>query len=136
MAYLIKAEVNDPRADTFSFTALKTMYGGKHIAVGDTVYVFASENEGGQGLVARGVVSAARATPKPRGVERVTPRVGITVIRTARAKLPLGRSDFKPFGDWNDDRAETELKFKFYRHATNKIGGISDKAAEFIEKYF
>src|SRR6266481_5667917 len=52
MAFAIKVEVCDPRAKTFTFTAQKTMYGGKHIAEGDTVFVFASENEGGQGLVA------------------------------------------------------------------------------------
>jgi hypothetical protein len=44
MSFAIKAEVCDPRAKTFAFTAQKTMYGGKHIAEGDTV--FASENEG------------------------------------------------------------------------------------------
>jgi hypothetical protein len=59
MAFAIKAEVCDPRAKTFAFTAQKTMYGGKHIAEGDTVFVFASENEGGQGLIARGVVTSA-----------------------------------------------------------------------------
>jgi hypothetical protein len=53
MAFAIKAEVCDPRAKAFAFTAQKTMYGGKHIAEGDTVFVFASENEGGQGLIAR-----------------------------------------------------------------------------------
>src|SRR4051812_24334795 len=54
MAFAIKAEIRDPRAKTFEFTAQKTMYGGKRIAEGDTVFVFASENEGGQGLVVRG----------------------------------------------------------------------------------
>jgi molybdate transport system substrate-binding protein len=33
MAYAIKAEVVDPRARTFAFTAHKTMYGGKLIAI-------------------------------------------------------------------------------------------------------
>ena len=61
MAFAIKAEVRDPRAKTFAFSAQKTMYGGKHIATGDTVFVFASENEGGQGLIARGVVTSAEA---------------------------------------------------------------------------
>jgi len=59
MAFAIKAEVRDPRAKAFVFTAQKTMYGGKHIAGGDTVFLFASENEGGRGLIARGVVTAA-----------------------------------------------------------------------------
>ena len=34
MAFAIKAEVGDPRAKTFAFTAQKTMYGGKRIAEG------------------------------------------------------------------------------------------------------
>ena len=38
MAFVIKAELSDPQARRFTFTAQKTMYGGKHIAKGDTVY--------------------------------------------------------------------------------------------------
>jgi hypothetical protein len=58
MAFVIKAEIRDPRAKTFAFTAHKTMYGGKHIAEGDTAFLFASENEGGQGLFARAADAA------------------------------------------------------------------------------
>ena len=54
-AFAIKAEVVDPAAKTFVFAAQKTMYDGEHIAAGDRVFVFASENEGGQGLVAMGI---------------------------------------------------------------------------------
>jgi hypothetical protein len=136
MAFAIKAEVRAPRARTFIFTAQKTMYGGKHIAKGDTIFVFASENEGGQGLIAQGVVTSAEAIPRKPGVARQTPCVSVTVSRTALAKQPLGRSALKAFADWNDGRAETELNFKFYRQATNKIVGISDKAATFLGKFF
>ncbi len=136
MPFAIKAEVRDPRAKTFAFTAQKTMYGGKHIAEGDTVFVFASENEGGQGLIARGVVTSAEAIPKKRGIARQTPRVSITIRRTALAKRPLGRSELKHFTDWNDGRPGTELNFKFYRQATNKIVGISDEAAAFLGGFF
>ena len=38
------------------------MYGGKHIARGDTIFVFASVNEGGPGLIARGLVTSAEAS--------------------------------------------------------------------------
>lgn len=48
MMFAIKVEVSDSRAETFAFSAQKTMYGDKHIAKGDTIFVFASENEGGQ----------------------------------------------------------------------------------------
>src|SRR6266478_6377102 len=35
MMFAIKAEVSDPRAETFAFSAQKTMYGGKHIGQSD-----------------------------------------------------------------------------------------------------
>ena len=136
MTFAIKAEVNDPRAQTFAFSAQKTMYGGKHIAKGDTIFVFASENEGGQGLIASGVVASVKAIAKKPGAARQTPRVSITVRRAALATQRLGRSDLKPFSDWNDDRPETELNFKFYRQATNKIVGISDETATFLDQFF
>ncbi len=134
--FAIKAEVGDPEAKTFAFTAQKTMYGGKRIAKGDTIFVFASENEGGSGLIASGVVTSAKGIAKKRGVARQTPRVSITVKRIALAARRLGRSELKLFSDWNDSRPETELNFKFYRQATNKIVGISDEAAEFLRRFF
>lgn len=134
--FAIKAEVVDPRAETFAFSAQKTMYGGKHIAKGDAIFVFASENEGGSGLIAVGVVTSARAIAKKKGLARQTPRVSITIRRSALAKRSLGRRELKPFSRWNDGRPETELNFKFYRQATNKIVGISDEAATFLRGFF
>jgi len=136
MTFAIKAEVSDPSAETFTFSAQKTMYGGKYIAKGDTIFVFASENEGGPGLIARGVVTSAKAIVKKRGIARQTPRVTVIIRRTARAKRRLGRSELKLFSDWNDGGPETELNFKFYRQATNMIVGISDEAAAFLRKFF
>jgi hypothetical protein len=136
MTFAIKAAVSDPRAKTFAFTTQKTMYGGKHIATGDMIFVFASENEGGLGLIASGVVTSAKAVAKKRGVARQTPRVSITVTRTALARRRLGRSELKRVCDWNDGRPETELNFKFYRQATNKIVGISNEAAAFLRGFF
>lgn len=136
MYYLIKAEIRELTASTFTFDAQKTMYGGKSIAEGDTIFIVASETEGGPGLIARGVVTSARPTPRKPGLERQTPRVSIAVRRTARVKRRLGRAELKPFADWKDGRPETELNFKFYRQATNKIGGISDEAAAFLNRFF
>ena len=136
MAFAIKTEVAEPRAKTFTFTAQKTMYGGKTIAAGDTIFIFASENEGGQGLIARGVVVSAEAIAKKRGIARQTPRVSITIKRTALTKRPLGRSELKPFAKWNDGQPRTELNFKFYRQATNKIVGLSEEAAAFLNEFF
>jgi hypothetical protein len=136
MMFAIKAEVTDPPPATFAFTAHKTMYGGKYIAKGDTVFVFASENEGGPGLIASGVVTSAKAVAQKRGIARQTPRVSITIRRTALAKRSLGRTELRRFCNWNDGRPETELNFKFYRQATNKIGGISHEAAAFLRGFF
>jgi hypothetical protein len=136
MAFAIKAAIYDPRAKTFAFSAQKTMYGGKHVAEGDTVFLFASENEGGRGLIGRGVVTSAEATAKKRGVARQTPRVSLAIRRTGRAKRPLGRTELKQFTDWTDGKPQTELNFKFYRQATNKIVGISEEAAAFLSGFF
>ena len=135
-AFAIKAEMINPHAETFAFSEQKTMYGGKNISKGDTIFIFASENEGRSGLIASGIVSSVHATPKKAGIARQTPRVSITVVRKALAKRRLGRSELKRFSDWNDGRPETELNFKFYRQATNKIVGISDEAAAFLHDFF
>lgn len=134
--YAIKTEIQDPGAKTFEFSAQKTMYGGKLVTPGDEIFIFASENEGGAGLVALGLVTSAGATPRKPGMARQTPRVSITVRRTALAKRRLGRAELKPFSNWDDGRPETELNFKFYRQATNKIVGLSAEAAAFLRGFF
>src|SRR5215813_4272524 len=135
MTFAIKAEINDLSAQAFAFRAQKTMYDGKRITKGDTIFVFASENEGGPGLIARGVVTSAKVIQKKPGIARQTPRVSITIKRTAPAKRTLRRSELKSFSDWNDSRPESELNFKFYRQATNKIVGISDETAAFLRGF-
>lgn len=112
------------------------MYGGRRIAKGDSIFIFASENEGGSGLVASGVITATEVIPKKSGITRQTPRVSVTISRTALAKRRFGRSELRLFSVWNDGRPETELYFRFYRQATNKIVGISDTAAAFLRGFF
>ena len=134
--FAIKADVSNPQAETFVFSEQKTMYGGKYIAKGDRIFIFASENEGGSGLIASGIVTSAEVIPKKVGIVRQTPRISITIVRSALAKRRLGRAELKLFCNWKDGRPETELNFKFYRQATNKIVGISDEAAAFLSDFF
>jgi len=134
-SYAIKAEVREPDAESFVFRVQKTMYGGKHAAEGDTIFVFASENEGGSGLIASGTLTSVTAIAK-QGAGRETPRISITVTRTALATRPLGRRELRPFSDWDDARPETELNFKLYRQATNKIVGLTDGAAAYLRDFF
>lgn len=136
MMYAIKAEVKNPIAEALVFDAQKTMYGGKHIADGDMIFIFASENEGGTGLVASGVVTSVKAIAKKPGIARQTPRVSITIRRTALAKRRLGRNELKPNSEWDDGSPEAELYFKFYRQATNKIIGIKDETATYLREFF
>lgn len=136
MNFVIKTQVDDLHRESYAFRDQKTMYGGRHLTVGDVIFIFASENEGGPGLIARGVVTSVRAIPKKPGIARQTPCVDIKVRRTALARRRLGRAELKPFSIWKDGRPETELNFKFYRQATNKIGGISDEAAAFLRSFF
>lgn len=134
--YAIKAAVKGPCLGMLTFSEQKTMYGGKLIAKGDRIFIFASENEGGSGLIASGVVISARPVARRPGIARQTPRVSITIECAALAKQRLGRSELKPFSHWDDGRSETELNFKFYRQATNKIVGISDAASAFLGGFF
>jgi len=99
MIFAIKAEVIDPRAETFAFSAQRTMYCGKRIGIGDTIFIFASENEGGPGLIACGVVTSAQAIAKVPGIARQTPPVSIAIRRTALVKRHLGRRELKSFFD-------------------------------------
>lgn len=136
MAYAIKAAIAEPVEGELFFPAQKTMYGGKKIGVGDVIYLFASENDGGRGLVARGIVTEAAPLPRLPGVVRQTPLVSIAVRTTALATRSLGRNELRRMQDWGDGRPETELNFKLYRQATNKIVAISDRVAEFLETLF
>jgi hypothetical protein len=136
MAYAIKAAIAEPVEGELVFHAQKTMYGGKKIGVGDVIYLFASENDGGRGLVARGIVTEAAPLPRLPGVVRQTPLVSIAVRTTALATRSLGRNELRRMQDWGDGRPETELNFKLYRQATNKIVAISDRVAEFLETLF
>src|ERR1051326_4013987 len=136
MPFVIKTAVSDPRAKSFAFAAQKTMYGGKAIAAGDEIFVLASENAGGRGLIARGGGASAKVHARPRGAARWTPRVSIEVKRTALAKRPLGREELKAWRHVKDGSPEAELDFKFYRQATDKICGISEEAAAFLGTFF
>ena len=77
-------------------------------------------------------VTSAEPVAKKRGIVRQTPRVSVEITRVALAKRHLGRADLKRFDDWKDGRPQTELNFKCYRQATNKVVGLSAAAAEFL----
>lgn len=129
-AYAIKADIADAAAELFAFVACKTMYGGKLIAAGDTLFVFA----GDRGLIAEAIVTSAQSLDRTPGLARQTPRVSIAASRVRTIAGKLGRAELARFKDWDDGRPETELNFKFYRQATNKIVSLSPNAAAFLSR--
>ena len=127
-SYVVKAALESDGPTGILLFDEKTMYRGKAIRPGDEVFVFDSETQGGRGLCARGVAIAARRGP---GI-----RVAIEVRITAPAKRRLGRAELKPFRGLEGDRPETEIDWKLYRQATNKIAGVSDAAAAYLDSHF
>jgi hypothetical protein len=134
-SFAIKAQVDDLDAETFSFVAQKTMYGGKSVAAGDPIFIFASENHGGAGLFARGTVTTSEAVQRTDAA-RQTPRVTVTIKRNGTARSPLGRRELRAFRERPGDSPEAELDFKLYRQATDKIVGLSDRACAFLDRLF
>ena len=135
-SYVIKAEIADREAARFEFRAVKTMYGGKSAAAGDTVFLFSSGNAPGRGLFARATVQRVDAVPKLPGIERQTPRISLLVATTGRSTQPFGRRELVSFSDWQDGRPETELNFKLYRQTTDKLVGVSAETAAFLAGFF
>lgn len=131
-AFVAKAEIGDV-GDVVRLPGQKTMYGGKKIVAGDEVFLFSDEARGGVGLVARCEVTAAVRLPTAPGL---VPLVDVELRVVGRAVRRLGRAELRGFRDWEDGRAETEVNFKFFRQATNKIGGISEGAAGFLRGFF
>ena len=115
MPFVVKAAPPDvAETKSLSFHE-KTMYRGKNICPRDDIFVFASDHQGGQGLVAKGIVTSFAHGP---GI-----RVSIKVRRTAVARRNLGRPELKPFCDRDDDRPQTEIARKLYRQATDRSTG-------------
>ncbi len=126
-SFVVKAAPRPEDDLTLTFDE-KTMWRGKDIRPGDEVFIFAAEHNGGHGLTARGVVTAAM-----RGTGC---RVSLTVHRTGAPGRPLGRRELRPFRRHPDGGPETEIEHKLYEQATNKIAGLSDAAVAFLRGFF
>lgn len=100
------------------------------------IYLFDSATSGGSGLCARGEVVAAELWTRQAGVARQVPLVNLTIRRAGVVLRPLAKAALRRFMDWGDGRAERELNFKFYRQATDKLVGITPRAATSLQEYF
>lgn len=71
-----------------------------------------------------------RLSSSPRG------RPCMAASGSPQARRPLGRRELRSFTDRKDGGPQSELNFKLYRQATNKIAGISEDAAAFLMECF
>ena len=134
MTYVLTTERLSPSADgVVDFPAHKTMYGGRKIAAGDTVFLFVRGRDGAA-LAGKATVLTARGDPPLPDVARQTPRVSVTLRMEAQALRPLCRSDVARLAP--TDPAVEELRFKVFRQATPKIGAVSEALAAFLESRF
>ena len=137
MMFAIKAEVGDLTAGEFAFDATeddvrrKAHRRGRHD-------LHLRQRERGRSRADRprhrhlGTGDSQKARGPPADAVRQH-------RRQAASRSPgaaWGEAELKPFSDWDDGRPETELNFKFYRQATNKIVGLSDEAAAFLRGFF
>jgi hypothetical protein len=58
------------------------------------------------------------------------------LFRWGRAIRAFGGERRKPWRGATDGSPKAELDFKFYRQATNRIGGISEEVGKFLGRYF
>jgi len=131
MTYVLTTERMPPSADgVVDFPAQNTMYGGRKIAAGDTVFVFVRGADGAA-LTAKATVLTASPDPPSPHLERQTPRVSVTLRLEAQAVRALSRTEVARLA--TGDPAVEELRFKFFRQATPKIGAVSDALAAFLE---
>ena len=98
------------------------------VQLGDEVFVWLSETQGGLGLSWRGTVEKARP-------ER--DRICVTVSVFSRvSSRRLTKADLEPFRDVNDGSPISGLARKLYKHAHNKIAELNAEEAALLRKYF
>lgn len=134
MIYVLTAERMGAAADgVVDFPAQKTMYGGRKIAGGDTVFLFVRGRDGAA-LTAKATVLTASQDPPLPNLARQTPRVSVTLRIEAPPLRALSRTEVLRLAP--TDPAVEELRFKFFRQATPKIGAVSDALAAVLAGCF
>lgn len=102
----------------------RPMYGGKDIDTGDSVFLWASEQQGGRGLWARGIVLLVAPAGNKLGIE-----VRIDQLATADH---YGIDQIAPHRDSSAETPIVGLAHKLYKHAHNKIAGVTSAEADLL----
>ncbi|MCV2893710.1 hypothetical protein [Lentibacter sp. XHP0401] len=105
----------------------RTMYGGSQILVGERIFIWTSERQGGQGLAAAGRVI---------NLENTGSRVTADIVVEASVLRPLGLTEIAPFRDIADGLPVSELARMLFRHAHNKVAMLDQQTTTFLETHF
>lgn len=106
----------------------RPMYGGKDVDAGDSVFLWSSEQLGGRGLWARGIVLKASAAGTKQHIE-----VRIDQLITARN---FGLDQIAPHRDSSAETPIAGLARKLYKQAHNKIAGVTNAEAHLLLQHF
>jgi hypothetical protein len=106
----------------------RPMYGGKDIAAGAPVFLWASETQGGNGLWARGTVLRVELGAKK-------PVVAVRVEQMVNSGN-FGITQIAPHRDSVADTPIAGLAHKLYRHSHNKVAGIATDEADLLQQLF
>ncbi|MFQ1702423.1 hypothetical protein ACJ5NV_17700 [Loktanella agnita] len=105
----------------------RTMYGGNQIAVGERIYIWTSEHQGGRGLVAVGSVA---------NLEIIGSRVAVDILVEAAVQRPFDLTEIAPFRDVADGSPVSELARMLYRQAHNKVAALDQPTTTLLEEHF
>lgn len=110
--------------DTVPIDSSRVMYGGETVSIGDEIFLWFSETQGGPGLAWQGTV------------EKVETANHLTVLLRCRPIAPLGKADLQPFRDSTEDSAMRSLSEKLYKNSHNKLAALSGDETEFLRSRF
>lgn len=128
MPFIAKTAPITSLADEHVRIKERPMYGGRDIRVGSEVFLWSSETQGGVGLWGKGTVTAIDpGGPKPVVTVRVDQRVN---------SGNFGLNEIAPHRDSTQDTPIVGLARKLYKHAHNKIAGLTNAEAELLQQNF
>jgi hypothetical protein len=108
--------------------AERAMYGGRDVHTGAEVFLWSSETQGGVGLWGKGTVMAiGSGGPKPVATVHVDQRVN---------SGNFGLNEIAPHRDSMQDAPIVGLARKLYKHAHNKIAGLTTAEADLLRQHF
>ena len=128
MPYIAKTPPITMAADADLRIEERPMYGGRNIRVGSEVFLWSSETQGGVGLWGKGTVTA---------LDPVSAKPVVTVRIDQRANSGnFGLNEIAPHRDSTADTPIVGLARKLYRHAHNKVAGLTDDEAALLQRFF